>query len=71
MKINPLEKWLAPTLKKGGSVTSYVAIRADENREGYKPTNELIKVKFPFIEAGIDKQGVINLLEKRRNNAKY
>ena len=64
MKIKPLEKWIAPSLKNGGSVTSYVAIRSDENREGYKPTNDKIKVAFPFAEAGIDKQGVINLLEK-------
>ena len=64
MKIKPLEKWIAPFLKNGGTVTSYVAIRSDENREGYKPTNDNIKVAFPFAEAGIDKQGVINLLEK-------
>ena len=64
MKIKPFEKWIAHTIKQGGTVTSYVAIRADENREGYKPTNENIKVRFPFSEDGIDKQGVINLLEK-------
>lgn len=64
MKIKPFEKWIADTIKHGGIVTSYVAIRSDENREGYKPTNEKIKVRFPFSEDGIDKQGVINLLEK-------
>ena len=64
MKIKPFEKWIADSIKSGATVTSYVAIRADENREGYKPTNENIKVRFPFAEDGIDKQGVINLLEK-------
>ena len=64
MKIKPFEKWIADTIKEGGKVTSYVAIRADENREGYKPTNENISVRFPFSEDGIDKQGVFNLLEK-------
>ena len=64
MKLKPFEKWIQPTLKAGGSVTSYIAIRADENREGYRPSNENVKVQFPFAEAGIDKQGVINLLEK-------
>ena len=64
MKIKPFEKWIADSISQGSTVTSYVAIRADENREGYKPTNENIKVRFPFAEDGIDKQGVINLLEK-------
>ena len=64
MKIKPFEKWIADSIRSGATVTSYVAIRADENREGYKPTNENIKVRFPFAEDGIDKQGVINLLEK-------
>ena len=64
MKIKPFEKWIADSVNAGAKVTSYVAIRADENREGYKPTNENIKVRFPFAEDGIDKQGVINLLEK-------
>ena len=64
MKLRPFEKWIQSTLEEGGAVTSYIAIRADENREGYKPVNENIKVQFPFVEAGIDKQGVINLLEK-------
>ena len=64
MKIKPFEKWIAHSVNAGVKVTSYVAIRADENREGYKPTNENIKVRFPFAEDGIDKQGVINLLEK-------
>ncbi len=64
MKLRPFESWIHSTLDEGGAVTSYIAIRADENREGYKPVNENIKVQFPFVEAGIDKQGVINLLEK-------
>jgi hypothetical protein len=64
MKLFPLEKWVSPTLEKGGKIISYVAIRADENREGYKSTNNAFTVKFPFAEDGIDKQGVINLLDK-------
>ena len=64
LKLKPFEKWIKPTLEKGGSITSLVAIRADEDREGYRPSNERVKVRFPFIEYGIDKQGVRNILEK-------
>jgi hypothetical protein len=45
-------------------VISYVAIRADEDyREGYTSRHENLKVKLPFKEVGIDKLGVIDLLE--------
>ncbi len=64
LKIKPFEKWIAPMLKAGGRVTSYVAIRADEDhRMGYKPTQLGASVKLPFVEHGIDKQGVIRILE--------
>ena len=45
MKIKPFEKWIADTIKEGGTVTSYVAIRADENREGI---NLLMKISVSF-----------------------
>ena len=64
LKIKPFEKWIAPMLKAGGHVTSYVAIRADEDhRMGYKPTQLGASVKLPFVEHGVDKQGVIRILE--------
>ena len=64
LKIKPFEKWIAPMLKAGGRVTSYVAIRADEDhRMGYKPTQLGASVKLPFVEHGIDKRGVIRILE--------
>ena len=34
-------------------VISYVGIRADENREGYKSNKETIQPVFPFVEDGI------------------
>jgi len=44
-------------------VYSYVAIRSDEEyREGYQSRNSNLLVKLPFKEAGIDKQGVIDVL---------
>jgi 3'-phosphoadenosine 5'-phosphosulfate sulfotransferase (PAPS reductase)/FAD synthetase len=63
MKIRPFEKWIAPTLKKGGRVISYIAIRADENRQGYKTTNPAMEAIFPLADAGIDKEGVLYILK--------
>lgn len=64
LKIKPFEEWIAPTLEAGGEVTSYVAIRADEDRSGYKPTNPKVEVRFPFIEDGLGKTDIIQLLEE-------
>ena len=64
MKLKSMEAWLKPALDAGQEVITYVGIRYDERgRIGYKPTNNLIKAKFPFIEDCIDKEGVIEILE--------
>jgi len=64
LKLKPFEDWLKPYLDAGTVVHSYVAIRADEHyREGYNATQKNLKIHFPFREAGIDKPGVIELLE--------
>jgi len=64
LKLKPFEEWIRPWLAAGDKVTSYVAIRADENyREGYSAKADNLIVKFPFREAGIDKAGVIDILE--------
>ena len=59
MKIKPFEKYCGK-----GPVVSYIGIRADEaSRKGYfngKKTN--IKVEYPFIDEGIDLEGVKRLL---------
>lgn len=63
LKLRPLELWLRPDLEAGIEVHSYVAIRADEGqRSGYQPPHPGMKVHFPLKEAGIDKAGVIDLL---------
>jgi hypothetical protein len=59
MKIAPLEAWIGdePTI-------SYVAIRADEsNRKGYISTKPNISTSFPFIDDGIDHDGVLRILD--------
>jgi 3'-phosphoadenosine 5'-phosphosulfate sulfotransferase (PAPS reductase)/FAD synthetase len=64
LKLRPLEQWLQDDLAAGHIVHSYVAIRADEpSREGYQSSNTNMRVHLPLREAGIDRRGVIELLE--------
>lgn len=64
LKLRPFEEWIKPWLAAGDKVTSYVAIRSDEDyREGYSAKSANLFVKLPFREAGIDKAGVIDILE--------
>jgi hypothetical protein len=59
MKIKPIEEWIGDT-----QAVSYVAIRADEsNRKGYVSTKPNIQARFPFVEDGIDRDGVMKILE--------
>jgi hypothetical protein len=64
LKIRPFEHWLRPDLDAGVKIVSYVAIRGDEDyREGYAATHPNLSVRLPFREDGIDKEGVIEILE--------
>lgn len=64
MKLKPFEAWVGKFLDDGYTVYSYVAIRSDEEyREGYQSRHENLKVKMPFRDNGIDKKGVIDILE--------
>ncbi len=64
LKLRPFEQWIKPMLDAGDLVFSYVAIRADEEyREGYTSTHDNLIVQLPLKEAGIDKGGVLELLE--------
>ena len=64
LKLRPFERWLRPLLKDGETIYSYVAIRSDEEyREGYSSKNDKLIVKLPFKEAGIDKRGVLEILD--------
>jgi 3'-phosphoadenosine 5'-phosphosulfate sulfotransferase (PAPS reductase)/FAD synthetase len=64
LKLVPFEEWIKPWLASGDTVTSYVAIRADEDhREGYTTKAKNLIVKLPFREQGIDKAGVLDILE--------
>ena len=64
LKLRPFEQWVGPELEKGTRVFSYVAIRADEEyREGYASKHEGLVVRLPFKAAGIDKAGVLEILD--------
>jgi hypothetical protein len=59
MKIEPIEEWIGDD-----EATSYVAIRADESgRKGYVSTKPNIHAVFPFVEDGVDHDGVLRILE--------
>ena len=64
LKIRPFEQWIEPMLEDGVNVYSYVAIRSDEEyREGYSAKKENLTVLLPFKDAGIDKGGVLDILD--------
>jgi hypothetical protein len=64
LKLEPFRNWVNQWLKAGDTVYSYVAIRADEDyREGYSSTHPNLKIKLPFREDGIDKEGVFDILD--------
>jgi hypothetical protein len=64
LKLRPFEQWLRPVLDGGVTVYSYVAIRSDEEyREGYTSKHDNLIVRLPFKDAGIDKPGVLDILE--------
>lgn len=64
LKLRPFEQWIRPQLEAGTKIYSYVAIRADEPyREGYTSKHENLIVRLPFKDAGIDKVGVLEILE--------
>lgn len=59
LKINPIEKFIGDD-----EAISYIAIRADEDREGYISSKENINPVFPFKDDGIVKGDVYRILEE-------
>lgn len=64
LKLEPFEAWIKPDLASGVAVTTYVGIRADENRDGYRAETTGVNVRFPFREDGVDKAGVLRILKE-------
>ncbi|WP_230291881.1 phosphoadenosine phosphosulfate reductase family protein [Croceicoccus sp. Ery5] len=64
LKLRPFERWVRQFLDAGETVISYVAIRSDEEyREGYQSNKDKLLISLPFKDSGIDKTGVIEILE--------
>jgi len=59
MKIKPFEEFIGDD-----SVISYVGIRADENRDGYMSSKDSVKAVFPFVDDGIIRKDVFDILER-------
>ncbi len=57
MKIRPFEEWVGTD-----QVITYVAIRADEDRDGYRSTKANIQPKFPFKVDGIVRSDIERIL---------
>lgn len=68
---SPRNRWCTKMLKLkpfeahvgDDNVVSYVGLRADEDRIGYLSKKPNIKTRYPLKEAGIDYNGVIQILE--------
>lgn len=60
LKIEPIEKFVGDD-----QAISYVAIRADEeDRKGYISTKPNIEARFPFIEDGLTKNDIFQILDE-------
>ena len=64
LKLIPFKNWVNQWLSKDYTVYSYVAIRSDEDyREAFQSTNVKLKTILPFRIDGIDKEGVLDILD--------
>lgn len=59
LKLRPFERFVGDD-----DVISYVAIRSDEEREGYISTRPNITARFPFREDGLCKADIYRILER-------
>ena len=58
LKLKPFENYVGD-----GPVINYVGLRADEHRVGYISTKPNITTVYPFRDDGVDRAGVIKILE--------
>jgi len=59
MKLEPFEEFIGDD-----PCVSYIAIRADERREGYISRKPNIKAVYPFIEDGLVRSDILRILEE-------
>ena len=63
LKLKPFEKWVEEEFP-GKQIRTYVAIRADEDRDGYISHKPNIAPIYPFKDAGYGKEDVWRILEE-------
>lgn len=63
LKLKPFEYWIDSEFA-GCRIKSYVAIRADEDRDGYISHKPNIETVYPFKDAGISKDDVFRILDE-------
>jgi len=61
LKLKPYEEWLKENCKES-IIYSYVGLRADEDREGHRPTVDYFFPVHPFIDDGITLEDVKKIL---------
>lgn len=61
LKLKPYSEWLSVNCRDS-SIYSYVGFRADEDREGFRPTVENFYPQYPFITEGITLEDVKHIL---------
>jgi len=66
MKLEPFERYVGTD-----DVYSYIAIRADEHRDGYISTKPNIRPVFPFIHEDIVRKDVFRILEENVGVPEY
>lgn len=59
LKLKPIERYAGDD-----QAISYVAIRADEDRQGHLPTKPNLVSVFPFVDAGMTLRDVLGILER-------
>ncbi|RYZ90100.1 MAG: phosphoadenosine phosphosulfate reductase [Proteobacteria bacterium] len=63
LKLKPFEKWVDESFS-GCHIRSYIAIRADEDREGYISHRANIEAVYPFKDTGYRKDDIFRVLEE-------
>jgi 3'-phosphoadenosine 5'-phosphosulfate sulfotransferase (PAPS reductase)/FAD synthetase len=63
LKLKPFEKWVEEDFA-GKQIRSYIAIRADEDRDGYISHKPNIQAIYPFKEVGYGKEDIWRILEE-------
>jgi 3'-phosphoadenosine 5'-phosphosulfate sulfotransferase (PAPS reductase)/FAD synthetase len=62
LKTEPFEKWVKSIRHGNEVIWSFVGIRADEDRTGLISRSDFIKTVMPFVEIGMDRQNIYDIL---------